>query len=143
MKRRRAWLLLALLALAGVFLARPSKRFVDQWIYAQHRQKAADLVETLPNRRPSHVAPKAWEIASGWAVTAYRNVCFSPEHVSLSELKRFKADLEHEVAKDVDLETIDWIWRRLEDTGPHGKRYVERFEPQFREHMAAQLKDKR
>ena len=117
--------------------------FVDNVIYAQHRRKAAGLIETLPKRRPADVSPETWEIASTWAVTAFHNVCFSPECVSLSELKRFTADLERELAKNVDLETIDWIWRRLEDTGPTGKRYVERFETLFRAHMAAQLADSR
>jgi hypothetical protein len=132
-------MLLAIIAVAGGLLTRPVGCFVDAVTYAQHRRKAADLIDSLPQRRPADVSPETWEVASTWASIAFHNVCFSPEHVSLRELKRFKTDLERELKKNVDLETIDWIWRRLEDTGPHGRRYVERFESQFRGNMAAQL----
>ena len=31
-----------------------------------------------------------------------------------------------------DLQSIDWMWERLAETGPHGQRYVEKFEPEYR-----------
>ena len=45
-------------------------------------------------------------------------MCFSESHVTLSELKKVSADIEQRCAGDVNLETIDWIWKRLAETGP-------------------------
>ena len=128
MKRQDTLLLLAVLAIAGVCLAIPAKWLVDNLIWSYHQRKTHDLVNSLEHRRPSDVEPETWEAASGWTSNAYANICFSPDAVSLSELKRFTADLERELGKQVDLETTAWIWRRLAQTGPHGKQYVDRFE---------------
>ena len=70
--------------------------------------------------------------------TAYHNVCFSPEHVTLAELKRFTADTQPKVAAKVDIQTLDWIWERLAETGPAGDKYVQKFGPVYREQVAAQ-----
>lgn len=32
---------------------------------------------------------KTWDDATGWAITAYHNICFSAEHVPLESLKRY------------------------------------------------------
>ena len=101
--------------------------------YARHRRAAAETVESLSESRPPGVSARTWDDATGWATTAYHNVCFSDDHVQLSELKKFAADIEQRCAGDVDLSTIDWIWKRLAETGPHGKQYVARFEPAYRE----------
>jgi hypothetical protein len=57
--------------------------------------------------------------------------------VSLEELRRFNADVAERLRGPVDLGTVDWVWERLGQTGPHGQRYRERFEPQYREGVAA------
>ena len=70
-------------------------------------------------------------------VTAYCNVCFSPEHVTLEELQRsFNTDVEERLRSPVDLTTLDWVWDRLGRTGPHGRSYQQRFEPEYREGLA-------
>lgn len=74
-----------------------------------------------------------WDCAHTWTITAYCNVCFSPEHVSTVEMYRLREDLNRKLEGSVDLDTLRWIWDRLAQTGPHGKRYVERFRSQFEE----------
>ena len=140
MKRRRISIVVAVFFIACVLLAGPANWLYQQIVYANEQKKAAAVVESLAERRPEDVEPEPWETASGWAITAYHNVCFSRSHVTLLEMKRFRSDVKAEFATGIDLATIDWIWRRLAQTGPHGKQYVERFEPQFREQMAAHLK---
>jgi hypothetical protein len=101
--------------------------------YVQEQRAGRELVVQLQHGRPADIDPETWEWATNWAITAYCNVCFSPEHVSLEELRRFNADLEERLRGPVDLETVHWVWDRLGRTGPHGKSYQERFEPQYRE----------
>jgi len=97
----------------------------------QHRRMEY-LLDTLPGRRPDAVPERAWTAAVGWARTACVNVCFSREHVALSDMKKFVDSLEKRLSGPVDLDTIHWIWDQLEGTGPHGKRYVADHRPQYR-----------
>jgi hypothetical protein len=101
-------------------------------VYARERTAAHDVVFQLREQCPQNVSAEAWEVATSWAITAYANVCFSEDHVSIEELRRFRNDTEKRLAGKVDLVTIDWIWQRLGETGPHGKHYRQRFEPQYR-----------
>ena len=93
------------------------------------------LVQLKRDRRPENLDSKVWEEAVGWAITAHANVCFSESHVPIDELRRFRADLEKRLDGEVDLATVDWIWQRLAETGPHGRQYREKFEPQYRDHV--------
>ena len=47
-------------------------------------------------------------------------------------MKRFVQSLEERLSEPVDLDTIEWIWDQLQDTGPHGRRYVEDYRPEYR-----------
>jgi hypothetical protein len=89
----------------------------------------------LAQRRPADVNAAAWDEATAWANTAYANVFFSEQHTPIDELRRFRIDVEERLEGDVDLATIDWLWQRLGETGPHGRRYRHRFEPQYRESL--------
>jgi hypothetical protein len=44
---------------------------------------------------------------------------------------RLREDLEVKLKGNVDLGTLRWIWHRLGDTGPYGKRYTERYKSAF------------
>lgn len=133
--RHYFWLLgLAVLAACVVPLALRVFRHVA---YAQDRRAAQDMVNQLRHLRPPDVDAETWEMASGWAITAYCNVCFSPDHVPHDELRRFRAELEAKLQGPVDLATIDWVWERLGQTGPSGLSYKQRFEPQYRESLEA------
>ena len=45
-------------------------------------------------------------------MTAFWNVCFSPEHVSIMELDAFTEDVQRETVSNVDLESLHWIRHR-------------------------------
>ena len=100
--------------------------------YSRYQRAGAVVVESLAGRRPANVSQKTWDDATGWAITAYHNVCFSEGHVPLPELHAFIRDVDAKFDGPVDLNTVDWIWTRLASTGRHGKQYAERFEPQYR-----------
>lgn len=138
--RRGTWLLVTVV-LAAVFLgvALLAFRVWPLYVYAQERTAAYEVVVQLPDRRPESVDAKVWEVATSWAITAYANVCFSEGHVPIDELRRFRVDVEKRLAGDVDLATIDWLWQRLAETGPHGQQYRQRFEPQYRENLNTAL----
>jgi hypothetical protein len=94
-------------------------------------------IRNLRPTQPNAIDPRVWECAHGWVVTAYCNICFSPEHTATPEMYRLQADLEERLQGEIDLETLKWIWRRLGETGPHGKQYTDRFGPAFRECFGA------
>ncbi len=101
--------------------------------FNEHDSIRDQLVQMRQNRRPENIDAVVWEVATTWTITAHGNVCFSPQEVTLSELKRLRADVEKRLAGHVDLTTTDWIWQRLGETGPHGQKYRQRFEPEYRE----------
>ena len=118
---------------AVVVIAAPiGLRVYQQLKYARQRILGAELVESLRDRRPDEVPSQRWQDATGWAITAYHNVCFSEEHVSINQLVLFNRDARSELAGEVSLQSIDWVWARLAETGPHGKRYVSQWEPEYR-----------
>jgi mannose-6-phosphate isomerase-like protein (cupin superfamily) len=129
-RRRLVWLTALVLVTACVT---PAVLWVlGQLEHFRERQAGRDLVVQLQQRRPADVDAQTWEWATNWAVTAYGNVCASPEHVSLEELRRFNTDLAERLLGPVDLATVDWVWDHLGRTGPHGRSYREQFEPQYR-----------
>lgn len=133
--RRYVWFV-GVVVLAACVMS-PAMRVWGHFAYRRDQRVAMESVRQLRDQRPRDVDADTWEMASGWAITAYCNVCFSPEHVSHDELRRFRVDLEEQLRRPVDLSTIDWVWERLGQTGPHGARYRERFEPQYREELEA------
>ena len=105
-------------------------------MYAQEKKAIRAALEQLrQHRRPEKVSVEAWEVALGWTITAYENVCFSESSVRIDELRRFRAEIEKRLAGEVDLSTTDWIWQRLAGTGPQGQLYRKKFEPLYREHV--------
>ncbi len=127
-------MLLAIVALIAVvaITAPVGLRFWQLLSYARERTIGAELIESLAQRRPATVPTQTWEDATGRAITAYHNVCFSEEHVTFDELVRFNHDARNKLAGNVNLQSIDWVWARLAKTGPHGQRYFDKFEPQYR-----------
>lgn len=132
MARSRPTLLIVASAILIGLLAFGVKGFVNVIRYASQQRATSDLIDSLSSRRPNNVSPAKWETATTWTGIAVANVCYSPDHVSFAELGRFKSDLESKLEQDVDLETLDWIWHRLANTGPHGAQYVEKFEGIYR-----------
>jgi hypothetical protein len=90
-----------------------------------------DAIEALKYRVPPGMSPSVWECAWEWTSTAYGNVCFSEEHVRIEEMYRLRDELIPKLRGPIDPQTLVWIWARLAQTGPHGKRYVGRFKQVF------------
>lgn len=90
-------------------------------------------IRSLRPTQPNSIPPGVWDCAHGWVVTAYGNICFSPEHTDTAEMYRLRDDLKVKLNGQIDLGTLRWIWARLSETGPHGKRYTDRFGASFRE----------
>lgn len=126
-------MLLVVFALIGVLaIAAPvGLRFWRLVSYARQQRIGAELIGSLNERRPETVPKKTWDDATGWAITAYHNVCFSETCVTFEELVRFNHDARMKLAGNVDLHSIDWVWKRLAETGPHGQRYFDKFEPEY------------
>jgi hypothetical protein len=76
-------------------------------------------------RPPPGVDPHAWKETWGIVYNGFGNVCFSPKHVSLPEMRRLRADLEAKMHRPATVASLRWFWDRLAETGPHGKQYIE------------------
>ena len=99
--------------------------------FYREQKRCEQTLTDLLSKQPENVSQEAWDTAMSWTMTAYANVCSSPDHVSLAELRRFHDDVEGRASSGVDLPLVHWIWQRLSETGSHGKQYCERWEPVF------------
>jgi hypothetical protein len=120
----------ALLAILMNFCLVPIGRDMD-WMRLRRQMDVS--IRSLGPSHPDAVNPSVWDCAHSWVVTAYGNICFSPEHTATAEMYRLRDDLKKKLAGEIDLNTLKWIWSRLGDTGPHGKQYIERHTPPFRD----------
>ncbi len=59
-------------------------------------------------------------------LTAYGNICFSPEHVTNKAMERLVTDLRKNLSGDIEVDTLVRIWDRLAKTGAYGQGYVSR-----------------
>jgi hypothetical protein len=102
-------------------------------MYAQEKKAIRVALDELQrDRRPEKVDVEVWKAATSSTITAYENICFCESTVPIGELKRFRADIDERLTGHVDLSTTDWIWQRLAETGPHGRLYRKKFEPEYR-----------
>ena len=113
----------ALLSVPIAYLGVPVARQAE-WMRLARGMEAS--IRDLRPGDPSIVTPAVWDQAQGAVITAYCNICFSPEHVSTPEMIRLRDDLERTLKGPVNLDTLIWIWGRLGETGPHGERYIDR-----------------
>ena len=118
--------LVALLALPMAFCLAPIGRQAE---WDRLRRQMDRMIRPLRPSDPSGVDPVVWDRALGATITAYGNVCFSPGHVSTSEMARLRDDLDAKLKGRVDLDTLIWTWERLGETGPHGRRYARDLRP--------------
>jgi hypothetical protein len=95
--------------------------------YGSRSRAIREAINSLRHRRPVNISERAWEEGVGWTITAHVNVCLSPGHTSYEAMDRYGRDLDEKLNGAVDADTLDWIWDRLAETGPHGKSYTTRF----------------
>lgn len=107
---------------------------VWQWrIFAGQRNAMQEIVEAWEHHPPPGVEPATWREVVVVSYNALGNVCFSPNHVSLAEMRRLRADVEAKSREPITLQTLDWLWWRLGQTGPHGAEYTTRLLPLWEE----------
>ena len=129
-------LIVSVLAVAIVCITMVATHVWPLHLYAREKNAIRVALDELrQDRRPNTVDANVWEVATGWSITAYENICFSEDCVSITELKRFRTDVEDRFAGDVDLSTVDWLWQRLGETGQHGQEYRRNFEQIYHEHV--------
>lgn len=110
--------------------------FERQWFSPLRRShQITDAIESLRARRPSDVTPEAWQAAVDWTRNLHGN-SLVPFEASDQQIKVFQEDLNERLAKQVDLDTIYWIWDAYAKLTPAGKRY-QRFRSQMNEEIAS------
>jgi hypothetical protein len=100
-------------------------------LFVQERNKIDELIKSWAKRPPPGVEERwsgAWEIA----YNGFGNVCCTPEHVSLAEMYRLKADVQAKMREPATMASVRWFWNRLAETGPHGKQYIEQMTPGYK-----------
>jgi hypothetical protein len=106
-------------------------------VYHDECNRIGKVIKSLKGHRPATVSKKVWNNGIGFTVTAHYNVCFSPGHTDLAAMVRFGEKLDEKLQERVDLSIFEWIWDRLAETGPHGKRYTDQFRSSLREDLKA------
>lgn len=121
--------------MAGVAIAVWLAIAVPQ-VYAIRRYNLASArinqkIVALELRRPSDVPAEVWQASVAWTSIAICNICFSERHAPYAELLRYERELDERLEGPVDLRLLEWARLRLAETGPHGRRYVERWRPDW------------
>jgi hypothetical protein len=133
------WIGLAIILLAlacGAVLV--VKVGLSVWRFKTFQNELTQLRLTLEPWRqntPPNVNAHAWGEVSGFVTqTAVGNICFTPDHVSHAEVRRLRQDVDAKMAEGpATAETLDWLWRRLAETGPQGVKYTTQFQPMWDE----------
>jgi hypothetical protein len=142
-QRRFRWPRFALVATAVVTLIGASAFYIVKvrplGLYRDKNDDIRTLITTFESRTPSGVSEPAWRNLVTLTNIGFGNVFFSPSHATYDELLRFEDDLRRETGpgQPMTIETCQWIWDRLGDTGSKGKAYIEQMRPLFDEAAAA------
>jgi len=115
--------IVAVLIVAG-FLSGPVYRLVSERRYNMRSQAINKKIIALESRNPKNISEKMWSECVAWASIAHVNICFSERHTSYQAMCDFENRLDEKLKTEVDLSTIEWIGKRLAETGPHGQRYM-------------------
>lgn len=95
--------------------------------YSEAGTRINQKIVAQERRRPQNVPEALWKRSVDWTSIAFCNVCFDEEHAPYQEMLRFERELDQRLDGPVDLELLEWSRLRLAETGPHGRRYVERW----------------
>jgi hypothetical protein len=127
--RLAVWKLMAIVALLALPMAICLVPLGRQTEWGRVHRELDERIRDLKPSDPSGVAPAVWDNALMATSTAYGNVCYSIQHVTTAEMDRLRDDLDAKLKGKVDLDTLIWIWERLGETGPAGKRYAREKRP--------------
>lgn len=130
--RRRTTFVIILIAamvivLVGIAIG-PLLQIRRHWQFRAERDRIEAILETWQTPPPGEDA-HIWR--EGW-VTIYNamgNVCFTFHQVSQEEMERLAHDVEQMDREPHDWDRLDRLWDRLGETGPHGRKYIDRMRP--------------
>jgi len=100
---------------------------VSQRQYYGLVRETRSKIESLHTRQPPGVRPDQWERAVGWTSNVICQIYFSPNHGDLDSLRYLCESLDQEIAGQVDLTTLQWVWEQCEKAEGHGQVYAIRF----------------
>jgi hypothetical protein len=114
-------ILLLLVGLAAAFLP----PVVRHRAFRAERDRIQALLKEIQSPSPPEVSPEQWQHAWEVVYNGFGNVCFTERQVSTEEMRRLRMDLEALLrGGPVDLKTLEKVWMRLGQTGPHGAEYT-------------------
>lgn len=87
-------------------------------------------IDSLAARRPASMTRGQWASAVAWTHNLHGNSLL-PFQARATNIKRFRAELEARLARDVDMATISWIWDQYAGLTPAGKWYWDNFKQQM------------
>ena len=111
------------LLVVGILIKTAPYRELNAW----NRDVTARL-ETARSIPPQGVGQLQWETIVRWTQIAFPNVFFTPDYiVDETSFVMFKRQLADRLNKDIDVETIAWIWDQLAIQGKNGAEYSRKY----------------
>jgi hypothetical protein len=101
---------------------------------ARDRQILA-VIGSLKDNRPPTMTKSQWDNTVTWTECLEGNSLL-PFEANLDDLRRFHRELKEKTKGEVDMTTILWIWDRVAQLTPSGKRYQ-----RFRQQMLDEIGD--
>lgn len=101
--------------------------------FHEQANKATELSFSFfhESRCPTTMTPRSWEHACKWTHTAIANACNGPAGSNADALRLFVNEFEQKVDRRASFETVCWVWCRVEELGPSGQNYVDKFWDDF------------
>jgi len=101
-----------------------------QWrAFSGQRDAINACVDSWRENPPAQIDRHIWQEVVTTVHNALGNVCFTPNEISIEEMRRLRAEVETKSREPITAETLDWLWWRLGKTGPHGAKYVTQMQP--------------
>ena len=104
--------------------------------FTEH-QRIWQMIYSLNQRRPVAINKDAWESSVGWCLNAHCNVNFCPGPRRFEAMQRYGKNVEERLQRDVDVDTLNWIFDSAAEIGPYGKEYTDRFRSMMRDEFNA------
>jgi hypothetical protein len=101
-----------------------------QWrAFFEERHAINASVNSWRDNAPAQIDRHIWQEVVTTLYNALGNVCFTPNEISIDEMRRLRAEVEGKSREPITVETLDWLWWRLGKTGSHGAEYIRQMQP--------------
>ena len=102
---------------------------IEWQLFGAEYEEMEELLWRWGENCPEGMDDRDWQRSFNATLSIFANVCFSPEHVSLKEMRRLNFDLRHKLQEPTSLEALEWVLNRLGETGSHGRKYINGMRP--------------